>query len=58
MTYVSLFPNSIDYSICGPTIYAWGLPWGLSRNPPANTRDMDLIPGWGRSPGEENGSSL
>ena len=24
------------------------------RNPPANAGDPDLIPGWGRSPGEGN----
>ena len=28
------------------------------KNPPANTRDMDSIPGSGRSPGEGNGNAL
>jgi len=28
------------------------------KNPPANARDMDLIPGSGRSPGEGNGNLL
>jgi len=28
------------------------------KNPPANAGDMGLIPGSGRSPGEENGNSL
>jgi len=26
------------------------------KNPPANTGDMDVIPGLGRSPGEGNGN--
>ena len=37
-----------------------GFPGGaVVKNPPANvgdTRDVDLIPGWGRSPGGGNGS--
>ena len=28
------------------------------KNPPANARDMGLIPGLGRSPGEGNGNPL
>ena len=28
------------------------------KNPPANAGDMGLIPGWGRSPGGENGNPL
>ena len=28
------------------------------KNPPANARDMGLIPGLGRSPGEGNGNQL
>ena len=28
------------------------------KNPPANTRDVGLIPGWGRSSGEGNGNPL
>ena len=28
------------------------------KNPPANTRDADSIPGSGRSPGGENGNPL
>ena len=28
------------------------------KNPPANARDVGLIPGSGRSPGEENGNLL
>ena len=39
-----------------------GFPGGVSgRNPPANAgdkRDMGLIPGFGRSPGEGNGNPL
>ena len=36
-----------------------GFPGGSAvKNPPANTRDMDLIPGWGRFPGEGNGNSV
>ena len=30
----------------------------LVESPPANAGDVDLIPGPGRSPGEENGSPL
>ena len=36
-----------------------GFPGGsVVKNPPANTGDMVLIPGSGRSPGEGNGSPL
>ena len=30
----------------------------MIKNPPANAGDVDLIPGWGRSPGEGNGNTL
>ena len=30
----------------------------MVKNPPASVGDMDLIPGSGRSPEEENGNSL
>ena len=30
----------------------------MVKNPPANERDLALIPGWGRSPGEGNGNPL
>ena len=40
----------------------WGFPGSaLAKNPPANagdTRDLGLIPGSGRSPGEGNGNPL
>ena len=37
----------------------WGFPSGsVVKNPPDNAEDMDLIPGWGRSPGEGNGNPL
>ena len=36
-----------------------GFPGGsVVKNPPANARDASLIPGWKRSPGEENGNPL
>ena len=36
-----------------------GFPGGLVvKNPPATIGDMGLIPGWGRSPGRENGNPL
>ena len=36
-----------------------GFPGSLViKNPPANARDMGLIPGWGRSPREGNGNPL
>ena len=36
-----------------------GFPGGSAvKNPPANTGDVSLIPGSGRSPGEGNGNSL
>ena len=43
-----------------PTISTFCLPGGsVVKNPPAhNTRDTDSIPGWERSPGEENGNPL
>ena len=30
----------------------------MVKNPPANARDADLIPGLGRSPGKGNGNPL
>ena len=37
----------------------WGYPGGsVVKNPPANAGDAGLIPGSGRSPGEENGNPL
>ena len=30
----------------------------MIQNPPANAGDVNLIPGWGRSPGEESGNTL
>ena len=37
----------------------FGLPWGLSsKESPINTGDTGLIPGLGRSSGEENGNTL
>ena len=30
----------------------------MIKNPPANSGDLGLIPGWGRSPGEGNGDPL
>ena len=39
--------------------FALGFPGGsVVKNPPANAGDMGLIPGLGRSLGEENGNSL
>jgi len=36
-----------------------GLPWWLSgKEPICHAGDMDLIPGWGRSPGEGSGNPL
>ena len=36
-----------------------GFPGGsVVKNPPANAGDVDLLPGWGRSPGEGNGNPL
>ena len=35
------------------------LPGGsVTKNPPANAGDTGLVPGFGRSPGEENGNAL
>ena len=37
----------------------WGFPGGsVVKNPPANGADAGLIPGSGRSPGEENDNPL
>ena len=30
----------------------------MVKNPPANAGEVGLIPGWGRSPGEGNGTPL
>ena len=38
-------------------ISTWGFPGGSDGKESAcNARDLGLIPGWGRSPGEGNGS--
>ena len=40
-------------------MFTTGFPDGsVVKNLPANTEDMGLIPGWGRSPGEGNGNAL
>ena len=40
-------------------VQGWGFHCGsVVKNPPANTGDMGLIPGFGRSPGEKNGNPL
>ena len=50
MTLNLLFYNSLKIT---------GFPGGsMVKNLPANVGDTDLIPGWGRSPGEGNGNSL
>ena len=37
----------------------WGFSGGsVVKNPPASIGDVDLIPEWGRSPGEGNGNPL
>ena len=37
----------------------WGFPGGADvKNPPASARDLDLIPGWERFPGEGYGNPL
>ena len=30
----------------------------MAKNSPANAGDVGLMPGWGRSPGKENGNPL
>ena len=37
---------------------AYLLGGSVIKNMPANAGDVDLIPGWGRSPGEGNGNTL
>ena len=39
-------------------IYGGVLDGSVVKNPPANARDLSLIPGSGRSPGEGNGYAL
>ena len=46
---MSVLPRSSDKN------YLLGL---VVKNPPANAGDVSLIPGSGRSPGEENGNPL
>ena len=40
--------------------WGWlGFPGGtVAKNSPANAGDVGLMPGWGRSPGKENGNPL
>ena len=41
------------------SLFSGGFPGGsVARNPPANTGDVGLIPGSGRSPREGNGTAL
>ena len=47
--------------VCSQCFSIWGFSSQLVNNPPASagdTRDIDLIPGLGRSPGEGNGYPL
>ena len=40
-------------------VHTLGFPGGLVvKSLPANARDRGSIPGWGRSPGEENGNPI
>ena len=44
---------------CSSLLHNWGFPGGsVIRNLLANTEDMALIPGSGKSPGERNGNLL
>ena len=62
----SLFTNIISFTyspvectVQPPSLQAYGdgLPWWLSgKESTCNTGDMDLIPGWGRSPGGGRGN--
>ena len=55
---VSHFLKVLSLSPCKIQIQM-GLPGGAAvKNPPANTGDMALIPGLGRSPGEGSGNPL
>ena len=47
------------YKVNRVYLYDWGFPDGsVSKEDTCNTGDPALIPGLGRSPGEENGNSL
>ena len=48
-----------DRELCGVLDIALDFPSGtIVKNPPANAEDAASIPGWERSPGEENGNPL
>ena len=57
-----MIPNPILQSIMENYLFIWGFLGGTSGKEPAcqcrRLRDEDLIPGWGRSPGEGNGNPL
>ena len=54
-----VFPSILDAEFTSSKFLSCAFPGGsVVKNPPANTGDTDSIPGWGRSPGEENGYPL
>ena len=50
-------PKSVSLKVRGLG-HLWDKGGSVVKNPPANGRDLGLIPGWGRSPGEGNGNPL
>ena len=50
-------PKSASLKVSGLG-HLWDKGGSVVKNPPANARDLGLIPGWGRSPGEGNGNPL
>ena len=53
------FKTSEFYLKINQVSQQWSFPGGSAvKKPPANAGDTSLIPGWGKSPGEENSKPL
>ena len=55
--------SSVSILVTGDLLHKLGCLWGFSGGPDGkesayNAGDLGSIPGWGRSPGEENGNPL
>jgi len=67
MSVIFIVVNTVNFQFQGPFLFiSWvilrishGFPGGsVVKNPPANARDMGLLPRWGSSPREGNGNPL
>ena len=56
---LTTFPDEFNPDLKAKYIIYRGFPGGsVVKNPPTNAGDKGSIPGWGGSPGEENGKPL